>query len=602
MSHTYTQRSSMGKTATRKVPAPAVPSMDALRSGALQPTREQIGRRVDLPAVMRTKMENAFGADLSAVKLYESQAVSDVGANAVTRGSDIAFAPGMLDFSSFAGQTLLGHELSHVVSQARGEVTGSGFLNDSALESRADREGAMAAAGRQIAMPTAAISSVSAAPAAGPMQADKNEERMKQAALFRSKEIEAYDKSVLSDDPEERAAMQEQYALNREQKAKLMRKAGVGDEEIASDNAQTTDVLKMMARSHERNVVAPTIAERAKADEESRALDKQRVFGDEREPYRRAALDKALGEKADHYTAYMGDLKKILAHMSDEELRSQPNVQKAMVDSYSATHRALADANRSGLGTDTDGSFIPGEKDDLLGTMYGRMIGKDKITSALTTGTQNDSAGAIAEEIGLDDDTLLGLDTEKGRTHPIGQLLMRQFDRTHLGRHGQQAYSNVERQANTMRGFWSTAVMPAAAGSPEAAARAAEMNETMTGITNQQVIDRQRGEYIPGTDKDLTAEAGGDFLLTLTRKGADRKGPMPPPKKEEPQAPAREPQTEEKKSTLSRISQSIRNKAHKAKKKGKSIFKRVFGKKAPEEEASDDAAEVAAEVAAEEAE
>ena len=145
-------------------------------AGAAQPTREQTGHRVDLPDAMREKMESAFGADLSAVKLYESEAVADAGAEAVTRGSDIAFAPGMLDFSSYGGQALLGHEISHVVSQQRGEVTGGGFLNDHALEARADREGAMAAAGQQVAAPTAAMSGVTAAPTAGPMQAKKDKE------------------------------------------------------------------------------------------------------------------------------------------------------------------------------------------------------------------------------------------------------------------------------------------------------------------------------------------------------------------------------------------------------------------------------------------
>ena len=153
------------------------PSMAALRTGAAMPTPGQKGQQVNLPDAMRAKMENAFGADLSAVKLYESKTVADAGAQAVTRGTEIAFAPGMLDFGSSRGQTLLGHEISHVVSQARGEVSRSGgFLNDSALEARADREGAMAAAGQQIAMPTAALSTVTAAPAAGPMQAKKDEE------------------------------------------------------------------------------------------------------------------------------------------------------------------------------------------------------------------------------------------------------------------------------------------------------------------------------------------------------------------------------------------------------------------------------------------
>ena len=159
----------------------AGPSMDALRAGLAQPSAEQMGSRVELPDAVRAKFESSFGADLSAVKLYRSQAVADAGANAVTQGSSIAFAPGMLDFTSRSGQALLGHEISHVVSQQRGEVRGSGFLNDRALEARADREGAMAAAGERVVAPSAPLSGASAAPAAGPMQAKKESKEEKQA-------------------------------------------------------------------------------------------------------------------------------------------------------------------------------------------------------------------------------------------------------------------------------------------------------------------------------------------------------------------------------------------------------------------------------------
>ncbi len=176
MDHTYTDHKPAGKAAPEKETAELQgPSMAALRTGAAAPTPNQKGNPVDLPNAMRAKMENAFGADLSAVKLYESQAVADAGAKAITQGSEIAFAPGLLDFTSFGGQSLLGHEISHVVSQARGEVTGGGFLNDASLEARADREGAMAAAGQAVAMPTAALSPVTAAAAAGPMQAKDKE-------------------------------------------------------------------------------------------------------------------------------------------------------------------------------------------------------------------------------------------------------------------------------------------------------------------------------------------------------------------------------------------------------------------------------------------
>ena len=150
------------------------PSMDALRAGTAQPTADMLGHKVDLPGQMQAKMESAFGADLSGVQLYESQAVADAGAQAITQGNRIAFAPGQLDFTSMQGQALLGHELSHVVSQARGEVTGGGFLNDHALEARADREGFLAAQGESVSTGSfAPLSSVSAASAAGPMQAKK---------------------------------------------------------------------------------------------------------------------------------------------------------------------------------------------------------------------------------------------------------------------------------------------------------------------------------------------------------------------------------------------------------------------------------------------
>ena len=168
MSYTYADRKRGGEAAPKKESEAAQPSFDALRSGAARPTQEQMGHRVDLPDVMRSKMENAFGADLSAVKLYESQAVADAGAKAITQGASIAFAPGLLDFTSFGGQALLGHEMSHVVSQARGEVTGSGLVNDGILEARADREGAMAAAGQTVAMPAASLSPVTAAAARQP--------------------------------------------------------------------------------------------------------------------------------------------------------------------------------------------------------------------------------------------------------------------------------------------------------------------------------------------------------------------------------------------------------------------------------------------------
>ena len=154
------------------------PSMEALIAGTANPTAAQKGRPFDLDAAMKAKMENAFG-DLSAVRFYESPAVGEAGAEAIAQGNEIAFAPGMANFSTRSGQERLGHELSHVMSQQRGEVRGSGFLTDAALEARADREGAMAAAAGPYDGPvTHALSAASPVPsAAGPMQASRGRGR-----------------------------------------------------------------------------------------------------------------------------------------------------------------------------------------------------------------------------------------------------------------------------------------------------------------------------------------------------------------------------------------------------------------------------------------
>ena len=172
MSYSYEQTKKKGSKKADAEPLSGGITDSSLPNSAML---ENPGHQVDMPVVMREKMEDSFGMDLSGVKLYENKAVGEAGAEAVAQGSKIAFAPGKLDFSSIHGQALLGHEISHVASQARGEVKGSGLVNDHALEARADREGARAARGMSVTQgydgATAALSNASAASAAGPMQA-----------------------------------------------------------------------------------------------------------------------------------------------------------------------------------------------------------------------------------------------------------------------------------------------------------------------------------------------------------------------------------------------------------------------------------------------
>ena len=84
--------------------------------------RLRAGGGSPLPEAVRAPMEQAFGADFSAVRIAENPAASEIGAAAYATGNDIVFAPGRFQPDSPAGQHLLAHELAHVVQQSGGAV------------------------------------------------------------------------------------------------------------------------------------------------------------------------------------------------------------------------------------------------------------------------------------------------------------------------------------------------------------------------------------------------------------------------------------------------------------------------------------------------
>ena len=104
-----------------------------------------------MPEDVQAKMEGAFGADFSAVRIHEGPRASAMGALAFTQGSEIHFAPGQYQPGSQRGQELLGHELTHVVQQSQGRVgattqaKGVAVNDDAGLEREADEMGARAA-------------------------------------------------------------------------------------------------------------------------------------------------------------------------------------------------------------------------------------------------------------------------------------------------------------------------------------------------------------------------------------------------------------------------------------------------------------------------
>jgi hypothetical protein len=141
------------------------------------------GPGIPLPDEVRRRMERAFGADFSEVRIHAAdQAATAVGARAFTQGTDIHFAPGEYDPGSPLGLELLGHELAHVVQQAQGRVNPTGerggmpAADDSWLEHEADELGARAARGETAGGSDRAVEvsyGMSASPARAPVQRQK---------------------------------------------------------------------------------------------------------------------------------------------------------------------------------------------------------------------------------------------------------------------------------------------------------------------------------------------------------------------------------------------------------------------------------------------
>lgn len=116
--------------------------------------RQSPGGGKPLPPATRVKMEQAFGTDLSAIRVHEDGAAEATAAEAYARGTDIHFAAGAFDPGSRQGQELIGHEVAHVVQQSQGRASSDGqnkggaVNGDPSLEREADQAGARAANGQ----------------------------------------------------------------------------------------------------------------------------------------------------------------------------------------------------------------------------------------------------------------------------------------------------------------------------------------------------------------------------------------------------------------------------------------------------------------------
>jgi hypothetical protein len=92
--------------------------------------QSQRGGGQALEAEAASTIGGSLGYDLSGVKVHTShedaQLSQDLNAKAFTTGQDIFFNEGTYDPHSSAGQELLAHEMTHVVQQGTGAVSGNG--------------------------------------------------------------------------------------------------------------------------------------------------------------------------------------------------------------------------------------------------------------------------------------------------------------------------------------------------------------------------------------------------------------------------------------------------------------------------------------------
>lgn len=97
-------------------------SQDAAADNGFESSlRASRGGGSTLAEPLRSRMESAFGADFSHVRVHTDASAAklnrEIGARAFTHGADIYFRPGDYDPGSERGTRLLAHELTHVVQQ-----------------------------------------------------------------------------------------------------------------------------------------------------------------------------------------------------------------------------------------------------------------------------------------------------------------------------------------------------------------------------------------------------------------------------------------------------------------------------------------------------
>lgn len=141
------------------VPSALSRRMSGRRTAVLDVVRSS-GRALD--PTTRASMESRFGYDLSSVRVHADQAAARsaelLGASAYTVGRHVAFGEGQYAPSTAEGRRMMTHELTHVIQQARGPVSGRAAGDGLSVSDRSDpfeHDAARSAAAIQSASPGA---------------------------------------------------------------------------------------------------------------------------------------------------------------------------------------------------------------------------------------------------------------------------------------------------------------------------------------------------------------------------------------------------------------------------------------------------------------
>jgi len=117
----------------------------AEEGGDPEAIRGQLGHGHSLDGKTRQRMENAFGASFSGVRVHTGAQAENLSQNmnarAFTVGNDIAFGPGEYSPGTLVGDALSAHELAHTVQQGNGssaQVASRGDHSYGDLEEQAD--------------------------------------------------------------------------------------------------------------------------------------------------------------------------------------------------------------------------------------------------------------------------------------------------------------------------------------------------------------------------------------------------------------------------------------------------------------------------------